>query len=139
MMRSPGPLPQAADPPLGRRWEPKGSAFLAAILISTATAAKRCSSAPNAGKGREGRVQLLSGRDGELLFEWEGLDAGSHLGSDMEGWGVADRGAASRSARLVPLAVTVVWASWTVRNGGGEVDRGSRRSMVVRVRPRRAA
>ena len=27
-------------------------------------------------------------------------------------------GPASRSARLVPLAVTVVWASWTVRNWG---------------------
>lgn len=70
----------------------KGSAFLAAIPDLNGD---RCEEvlvgAPNAGKGREGRVQLLSGRDGALLFEWEGLDAGSHLGSDMEGWGVGDR------------------------------------------------
>ena len=70
----------------------KGSAFLAAIPDLNGD---RCEEvlvgAPNAGKGGEGRVQLLSGRDGELLFEWEGLDAASHLGSDMEGWGLGDR------------------------------------------------
>lgn len=69
-----------------------GSAFLAAIPDLNGD---RCEEvlvgAPNAGKGGEGRVQLLSGRDGELLFEWKGLDAASRLGSDMDGWRVGDR------------------------------------------------
>lgn len=72
----------------------KGSAFVAAVPDLNGD---RCEEvlvgAPNAGKGREGRVQLLSGRDGELLFQWEGLDAVSHLGSDMEGWSTGDRAA----------------------------------------------
>ena len=69
-----------------------GSAFLAAIPdLNSDRCEEVLVGAPNAGKGGEGRVQLLSGRDGELLFEWEGLDAASHLGSDMDGWRVGDR------------------------------------------------
>ncbi|MEE2941051.1 MAG: integrin alpha [Planctomycetota bacterium] len=71
----------------------RGSAFLAAVADLNGD---RCEEllvgAPNAGKSKEGRVQLLSGRDGDLLHEWEGLDAGSHLGSDMEGWTTGDGG-----------------------------------------------
>lgn len=69
----------------------KGSAFLAAIADLNGD---RCEEvlvgAPNAGEGKEGRVQLLSGRDGALIHAWEGLDAASNLGSDMDGWTVGD-------------------------------------------------
>jgi hypothetical protein len=66
---------------------PTGSAFLATAPDLNGDGAEEVVvGAPLDGEDAKGRVQLLSGKDGELLFAWQGEAPAGRLGSAVAAW-----------------------------------------------------